>query len=131
MTTTYTVSIHLTVTDRQALHAHAMTQATTGDGALNKEEALRMLGTSDEPSVSDCLCFILDPGMSPPGTSILDSSCEAGIAQDVGIQPVARIKAEYEDGVCPDCGQDIPDNAKHGEECGNCGHVWNEPGVEN
>ena len=79
MTTPYTVSIYLKVTDAHALHAHAMTQATTGDGALSSEEALTMLGTADEPSVSDCLRFILDPGMPPPGTSILDSSCEAGI----------------------------------------------------
>lgn len=76
MSVPYTVSIFLNVTDAQALHAHALAKATTGQSALSDEEAINMLGTSDEPSVSDCLRFILDPGISPPGTSILDSSCE-------------------------------------------------------
>ena len=38
------------------------------------------------------------------------------------------VKAEYKDGVCPDCGQQIPFDTKHGEACSHCGHVWNEPG---
>ncbi len=34
------------------------------------------------------------------------------------------VKAAYEDGVCPDCGSDIPDGIIDGESCGNCGHVF-------
>lgn len=78
MSSPYTVSIHLTVTDPKALHGYAMSQVTSGDGALSQEEAQALLGTPDEPSIPGCLRFILDPGMSPPGTSILDSSCEGG-----------------------------------------------------
>lgn len=37
------------------------------------------------------------------------------------------IKQSYEDGICPDCGQDIPDNVADGEECTNCGHVFCSP----
>jgi len=35
-----------------------------------------------------------------------------------------RIKDNYEGGVCPDCGLDIPPNAVEGEECSECGHVF-------
>jgi hypothetical protein len=35
------------------------------------------------------------------------------------------IKYEYVDGLCPDCGQDIPKNAAEGESCSNCEHVFN------
>jgi len=37
-----------------------------------------------------------------------------------------RIKDSYEDGVCPDCSKDIPDDVIEGEECSNCGHVFME-----
>jgi DNA-directed RNA polymerase subunit RPC12/RpoP len=34
------------------------------------------------------------------------------------------VKESYLGGVCPDCGEDIPDYADEGEECTNCGHVF-------
>ena len=37
------------------------------------------------------------------------------------------VKDDYEGGVCPDCGEPIPDDAWYGGNCENCGHVWNEP----
>jgi hypothetical protein len=33
------------------------------------------------------------------------------------------VKAAYPDEVCPDCGEDIPNDAPEGYECPNCGHV--------
>lgn len=33
-------------------------------------------------------------------------------------------KGHYENGVCPDCQEDIPYDAIRGESCANCGHVW-------
>lgn len=30
----------------------------------------------------------------------------------------------YSDGVCPDCGEEIPDNIEEGEDCTNCGHTF-------
>ncbi len=30
----------------------------------------------------------------------------------------------YPDGVCPDCGEEIPDDCTEGQECNNCGHVF-------
>ncbi len=41
------------------------------------------------------------------------------------------VKESYLGGVCPDCGEDIPDAADDGEECVNCGHVFSiERGVD-
>ena len=34
------------------------------------------------------------------------------------------IKDSYENGECPDCGKDIPDDVSGGDECSNCGHVF-------
>jgi hypothetical protein len=38
--------------------------------------------------------------------------------------PAKKIKDEYEDGVCPDCQQEIPDDVVEGEACSNCEHVF-------
>ena len=35
-----------------------------------------------------------------------------------------KVKDSYEDGVCPDCSEDIPDDCVDGQECSNCGHVF-------
>lgn len=34
------------------------------------------------------------------------------------------VKDCYEDGICPDCCEPIPDNIVDGEGCTNCGHVF-------
>ena len=34
------------------------------------------------------------------------------------------VKAAYEDGVCPDCGEDIPDDVTDGDQCTNCEHTF-------
>ncbi|MFA5419530.1 MAG: hypothetical protein WC341_13850 [Bacteroidales bacterium] len=36
-----------------------------------------------------------------------------------------KVKDDYENGVCPDCGEPIPDDAYYGGSCTNCNHVWN------
>jgi hypothetical protein len=36
----------------------------------------------------------------------------------------------YEDGVCPDCGLEIPSNVVDGGECLNCGHIFYASGIE-
>ena len=35
----------------------------------------------------------------------------------------------YEDGLCPDCAEDIPASAVDGSSCANCGHVFSRPGA--
>ena len=38
---------------------------------------------------------------------------------------LGEIAGQYDDELCPDCGDDVPAEAQYGEECLNCGHVWN------
>ena len=33
-------------------------------------------------------------------------------------------KKNYPDGICPDCGEPIPEDTVEGEGCENCGHVF-------
>lgn len=40
---------------------------------------------------------------------------EEKMVQGAAQLTMVRVKDEYEDGVCPDCGQEIPIDAKHGE----------------
>jgi hypothetical protein len=35
-----------------------------------------------------------------------------------------HVKAAYEDGICPDCDNEIPDDVEEGEACAVCGHVF-------
>ena len=35
-----------------------------------------------------------------------------------------KVKDSYEDGICPDCNENIPDNVVEGDSCKNCGHVF-------
>lgn len=34
------------------------------------------------------------------------------------------VKEAYESGVCPDCGEDIPDDVESGDQCINCEHTF-------
>ena len=35
----------------------------------------------------------------------------------------SAVKSAYPDGVCPDCGENIPEDAAEGQGCTNCGHA--------
>lgn len=61
----YVVEIWVRVTDRDALYAEAVQRGE--DGGL--------MGYRPK-STDDALRMIFDPGTSPPGTEILDSTCE-------------------------------------------------------
>lgn len=76
MSTTFQVSLFVNVTDATALHTHAMQIATAQDTQLTVDDAVSQLGTAEEPDITACLKMVLDPGQSPPGTSILDATCE-------------------------------------------------------
>jgi hypothetical protein len=43
---------------------------------------------------------------------------------DVDETGVETASQHYENGECPDCGDDIADYAGKGDECDNCGHVF-------
>jgi hypothetical protein len=45
--------------------------------------------------------------------------------------PKRMMRDAYDDGECPDCGEQIPSDAEEGSDCSNCGHVfWSNPKVD-
>lgn len=72
---TYAVSLYVRVRDKKELFKTASAQAKK-DG-MSDAEIKEMLKDSDNKiDVSACLRMIFDPGTSPAGCEILDSSCE-------------------------------------------------------
>jgi hypothetical protein len=74
------VTIHLEVFDPQEMWDHAKgIYVKTNTGRFPSEldpEFDEMCGTRDEPEITECLRMIFDPGESPPGIQINDSSAE-------------------------------------------------------
>ena len=68
-TKTYAVTIYVEVTDTQALKKAAECRAVA-DGVTLKDWRKSRGGPQDD------LRMLLDPGVSPDGTSIYDSTCE-------------------------------------------------------
>jgi len=55
----------------------------------------------------------------------LDYNVEKHLMEHKAITNLCEhVKNAYEDGVCPDCGEPIPDDAVDGVNCANCGHVF-------
>lgn len=71
----YRVTLYVAMDDAEALHAEAVRRAK--EDGLHQDSIDEMLGTKDNISISDCLRYVFDPGTSPPGTQIQDSSCES------------------------------------------------------
>lgn len=73
------VTLHVSIDDPQTLWDRAVQQLRT-DGVLTSDELgddeIEMIGTREEPDLSGCLRMILDPGTSPDGMTINDSSVE-------------------------------------------------------
>ena len=56
--------------------------------------------------------------------------CDAEISPYKSEDISHSVKAAYENGACPDCGEEIPDDAPEGWGCPNCGHAcFAEPTV--
>lgn len=71
---TYEVNILTRVTDEEQLFKTAANQASST--GMTVEQIGEMLRTPDNKvNVSACLRIVLDPGASPPGCEILDSTC--------------------------------------------------------
>ncbi|MFP3609229.1 hypothetical protein SB778_03830 [Paraburkholderia sp. SIMBA_050] len=75
MSKRYEISIDVTVHDEKALFDHAMSIAMQGGNS--EEEALSMLKPEGEIDASACITMVLDPGESPPGLTIEQSSVES------------------------------------------------------
>lgn len=67
---------------------------------------------------------------SMPGTSGFTMACFLAVDVPVGsklyiaIPTTNAVKDSYPDGICADCGEDIPDEVEDGQACENCGHVF-------
>ncbi len=87
---TASVTLHVEVLDPQAMWDHAhRTYALSHRGHKVLDDAqptrltdellaefVSLCGTRKEPDIGDCLRMIFDPGESPPGILIEDSSAE-------------------------------------------------------
>lgn len=81
MRTAHTVTTVVNVTDRRALWDAAFLHATSVD-EMTPKDARDFLGHRSLPCLSACLSILFDPGISPPGTSIIDVECSQGIDLD-------------------------------------------------
>ena len=66
-------SIYFRVTDRKAFIRAARKQAIADKAARNMKEAAELVD-----DVSSAARWLFDPGVSPDGCEILDSTCEIG-----------------------------------------------------
>lgn len=95
-------------------------------GALGYEDTLGRMGTYGDARLGNLIDFLED-----------NSGAIEAIVNWIGEQnipewkdsleselPARKVKEEYEDGVCPDCGEEIPEEATEGESCSNCEHVF-------
>ena len=69
-----TLTLHLQINDKQALYRAALAQMEK-DG-INKKDANKSLRPGGAIDVGNCLRMLLDPGVSPDGCQILDSTAE-------------------------------------------------------
>ncbi|WP_150293623.1 hypothetical protein [Sphingobium estronivorans] len=87
---TASVTLHVEILDPQAMwdHAHRCYALSHLDHKVYDDaqptrladellaEFVTLCGARDEPDIGDCLRMIFDPGESPPGILIEDSSAE-------------------------------------------------------
>jgi hypothetical protein len=71
----FMVKIAVNVHDEAALHQQAV-QIFEKDG-MTKNQALDLVGGGDKPiQLADCLIAVFDPGESPAGTTIVETTVE-------------------------------------------------------
>lgn len=77
--TEYVVRIAVRVSDPQELYEAArQTMAVAARGGANMGDPDKLLrDDACEVSIRDCLAMVFDPGMSPPGTEIIETEVEA------------------------------------------------------
>lgn len=72
--TSASITLYVDVTDEQELWRHAYAKYEEGNGTADQSDFEEMCGTADAPNVPECLRMVFDPGESPPGVQINDSS---------------------------------------------------------
>lgn len=96
--------------------------------ALGYKDPMYFGQLTSKATVGDLLCMMEDnPGMveamvewvresnSPEHKESLEALTKV---EDAAVD-------QYEGGVCPDCGEEINPASTRGDECDNCGHVFN------
>lgn len=86
MSQEYTFTLSVTVDDEQRVWDTAKKRLTSAQMEAGSVE--EYLGPRDAPRMEDCLRMIFDPGVSPDGCDIEESSCEA-------VRPAAEPVIEY------------------------------------
>lgn len=74
----YRVILDVTVFSGEALCDAAVKYAMDDGAGMSEADALALLKPEGEVDVPACLQMLLDPGVSPAGTSIEQSYCESG-----------------------------------------------------
>lgn len=70
------VTLFVTIHEPQAVWEHALGIYQQTSPSSDEAEFAELGGTRAEPDLSGCLRIIFDPGESPPGLQIEDSSAE-------------------------------------------------------
>lgn len=70
------ITIHVDVFDPKELWRRAYGTYEEQNGTADQGDFEEMCGTEEEPDIGACLQMIFDPGESPPGIQINDSSAE-------------------------------------------------------
>jgi hypothetical protein len=97
--------------------------------ALGYKDSMYFGQLSSKAALGDLLMFLEDnPGaIEALHNWIRDTNSpefREALTEQLKDEGQTQIQAAYEDGECPDCGEDIPDPAVAGDECSNCGHVF-------
>lgn len=69
-----TVEINVEIFDKEALWHHARFVHHRSRISTPFEE---LCGTREDPQITDCLIMIFDPGVSPEGTQISETTAQA------------------------------------------------------
>lgn len=70
------VTIEMTIHDPQAFWDAAYERLCSENGTTSPEDAAEHLGTRDQPALGRCAQMLIDPGISPAGCQIEQSSAE-------------------------------------------------------
>lgn len=76
MTDYVTLTLELEITDPAEFRATAISSYTASNPTPTDEELEDFFGTDKEPNLSGCARELFDPGVSPNGCEIQDSSAE-------------------------------------------------------
>lgn len=71
-----TLTLELEITDAEEFRAAAISSYTATNPNPTDEELEDFFGTVEEPNLSGCARELFDPGVSPDGCEIQDSSAE-------------------------------------------------------